>query len=250
MNKSKIYLEKFINDYIDLYIDNLDCKLDNYKNNNMYQILDNLYCKLDYNKYFKFIDKYGFIDNNRNNYKEINFFKKNLDNLLQLTKDNSDRLWLFENLSNISMILSQIQTDMPFPEQGFYIYKNFEFKNGISAPAYLLFFINKINDSYICKFGENCYNCNPVHLSKFFHPQTNSTLCQPSNHSTLKNNDTRKRIRDTDDGYTGHRNTRRGGNKIIKQKKLKKTKKNKKTKKIKKLKKQKKLKKSKKKFLN
>ena len=188
MSESKIYLETFMNNYY-----------------NSYQ---------DISSYTEFLKEYGLINTNKDNYKKINFFIKNCNNLLLLSKNDNNRLWFLENLCNLSSIFSQIQTDNLFPNEGFYMYKNYEFKNGISAPGYLLFFINKISDSEVCKFGEHCNRCNPSHFKDFFHPRT-LKIKKP----TIKTN--------RFEPYT-----KRGGKKKINKSKTKKQKKQKKQKKI------------------
>ena len=149
MSESKIYLEKFINDYNNLFI----------KNENGELIIKN------YDDYVNFLNYYGLINTNKDNYKKINFFKENVNELLSLPKNNANSIWLLHNLDEIIAIFSQIQTDHTVPDQGHYIYKNYEFKQGISASGYLMHFLQKIQntkDKKIRKF----YNSHSVNKSK------------------------------------------------------------------------------------
>ena len=132
MSKSKIYLEKFINDYNNLFI----------KNENGELIIKN------YDDYVNFLNYYGLINTNKDNYKKINIFKENVNELLSLPKNNANSIWLLDNLDKITEIFTQIQSnEITIPEQGHYLYKNSEFKSGISASGYLMHFLQKIQNT-------------------------------------------------------------------------------------------------------
>ena len=167
-------LETFINDYNNLFIINRDGEL-KFKNFDDFKI---------------FLDKYGLINTSKDNYKKINFFKDNVNNLLSLPKNDKNSIWLLDNICKIIAIFSQIQTDHIVPDEGHYMYKNNEFKVGISASAYLMFFLQKIENSQtekMCKFGEECKRCNPIHFEQFYHPRTNSSKTLKTTTHTSRN---------------------------------------------------------------
>ena len=159
MNESKIYLEKFIDDYNKLFkkTDNGELEIKNY------------------NHFADFLNNYGLINTNKKNYKKINFFKQNVKNLLSLPTNDKNSEWLENNICEIVSIFSQIQIDLPIPDQGHYMYINYENPQGIAASGYLMHFSKNIEETLFkktCKFGEECKRCNPIHFEQFYHPRT------------------------------------------------------------------------------
>ena len=170
MSESKKYLENFLYSY-----------------NNLFEKTDDgdLIFK-DNNDYVDFLNNYGLINTSKDNYNKINFFKENVNKLLSLPKNDKNSIWLIDNICKIKTVFAQIQTDLTVPDQGHYMYKNYEYKQGISASAYLMLFLVKIKNNEtekLCKFGEECKRCNPIHFKEFYHPR-NSKL--PNSQKTLK----------------------------------------------------------------
>ena len=173
MSESKKFLEHFINYYNNLFTTNENDEL-KFKN---------------FDDYVNFLDFYGLINTNKDNYSKINFFKENVNQLVSLPKNDENSIWLIDNICKLKNIFSQIQTDHILPDQGHYMYKNYEFKQGISVSAYLMNFLEKIENSEtekFCKFGEECKRCNPIHFQKFYHPRTLKTSNSPKTLKIMK----------------------------------------------------------------
>ena len=174
MSESKKFLEKFINTYDNLF-------LNNEKENQL--IFKN------YDDYIDFLNYYGLINTSKENYKNINFFIENVNNLLLLPKNDENSVWLKDNICKMKNIFSQIQTDHTVPYQGHYMYKNYEFKQGISATAYIMLFLEKIEKTLFeksCKFGQECKRCNSIHFQQFYHPRTLKTSNSPKTLKIMK----------------------------------------------------------------
>mgnify|MGYP001177061801 CR=1 FL=1 len=196
MSESKKYLENFLYNYNNLFDKTADGQL----------ILKN------YDNYVDFLSNYGLINTNKDNYTKINFFKENVNELLLLPKNDKNSIWLLDNICKIKNVFTQIQTDHTVPDQGHYMYKNYEFKQGISGSGYLMHFLEKIenteNDKF-CKFGEECKRCNPIHFKQFYHPRTLKSTNSPK---TLKINKTTSKINRFNPYKNGGKNTRKNKN--------------------------------------
>ena len=179
MSESKIYLEKFINDYNNLFI----------KNENGELIFK------DYNDYIDFLNNYGLINTNKDNYKKINFFKENVNELLSLPKNNTNSIWFLDNICKIITIFNQIQTDHIVPDEGHYMYRDSVLQQKVSSSYHLAFFLTKKETNLtekLCKFGEECKRCNPIHFEQFYHPRnlkvTNSSKTLKTKKTSSRNN--------------------------------------------------------------